>query len=362
MICFINRSTVDYDVRLQKYVQACIDTNTPYCVIAWDRTKNCSHKYPNEYQYQAYAPYGYGWKNLFPLIGWVLYLWWMLFKLRKQYKVIHACNLENCIMAYPFRLLGKKMVLDIYDSVDIKKEAYLAKRIDALILPSNQRLKQIGIGKEDVKRYLEIENVPVFHANVEIKDNVEFPRQIHLAYVGVLQRNIRGLENLLKMVMQDNRFVLDMAGTGGGLDDEIIEAAAKCPRLHYYGKVDYQKALQIMSNADFIIALYYLSAKVHKYASPNKYYESLYLSKPIVTSKNTLVGNNVEHNNTGYTISDDLDGLIQLFDDIANDSFKEEYYQKKDNCKKLWKQVYADYFEKRLKHSYIRLMTELSNQ
>ena len=32
MICFINRSTVDYDVRLHKYVQACKETkNTLFC-------------------------------------------------------------------------------------------------------------------------------------------------------------------------------------------------------------------------------------------------------------------------------------------------------------------------------------------
>ena len=127
MICFINRSTVDYDVRLQKYVQACLETNTQYCVISWDRVKNCTKVYPCEYQYKTYAPYGFVLKNLFPLIGWVVYLWWMLFKLRRQYMVIHACNLENCIMAYPFRLLGKKIVMDIYDSVDIKKESRLAK-------------------------------------------------------------------------------------------------------------------------------------------------------------------------------------------------------------------------------------------
>lgn len=362
MICFINRSTVDYDVRLQKYVQACLETNTQYCVISWNRVKNCTKVYPCEYQYKTYAPYGFGLKNLFPLIGWVVYLWWMLFKLRRQYMVIHACNLENCIMAYPFRLLGKKIVMDIYDSVDIKKESRLAKEIDALILPNNQRLNQIGIKKEEVKRYLEVENVPVFHTNIQIKEEANFSNQIHLAYVGVLQREIRGIENLIKMVQQDNRFILDIAGTGGGLDDQIIAAAADCPRIHYFGKVDYQTALQIMANADFIIALYYLSAKVHEYASPNKYYESLYLATPIITSRNTLVGNNVEKYNTGYTVRDSLDDLKRAFDNVDASSFKDDYSRKKENCRKLWELVYANYFDKQLKKNYIGLMRDISRQ
>lgn len=356
MICYINRSTVDYDVRLQKYVQACLETDTPYCVVAWDRTRNCSKVYPNEYQYKAYAPYGEGLKNVISLIGWVFYVWIMLVRKRKEYQIIHACNLENCILAYPFRLLGKRIVLDIYDSVNTKREAQIAKKIDALILPSNHRLKQVGITKDCVKHYLEVENVPIFHSNIYQKETVDFPQNIHLAYVGVLQRNIRGLENVLDIVFHDERFVLDIAGTGAAMDAEIKELADKCPRINYYGKVDYQQALQIMSEADFIVALYYLAAKVHEYASPNKYYESLYLGKPIITSKGTLVGNNVIQNDTGYVVSDTKEEFIHLFDSISTLDFRQGYMRKKDNCLRLWKHVYSSYFDKITKGEYIQLM------
>lgn len=356
MICYVNRSTVDYDVRLQKYVLACQEEHVPYCVIAWDRLKQCSKIYPNEYQYRAYAPYGYGWKNIIPLIGWMFFLWYHLIKLWGKYKVIHACNIENCISSYPMKLFGKKIVMDIYDTVNPKLEAKMTKKIDGLILPSDVRLQQVGITKEDCKNYLEVENVPKFNQIVKRKNSVDFPQRIHLAYVGVMNRNIRGIENLIKLVREDSRFYLEMAGTGDGMDGEIETAASECSRIKYYGKVDYTTALNIESDADFIVAMYYLCAKVHEYASPNKYYESLYLGKPVITSKGTLVGSNVEKHNTGYTIGDTFEDLKNLFNQIDKDEFLDNYQKKVANCSELWNLSYSDYFTRTLRGDYFIMM------
>ena len=356
MICYINRSTVDYDIRLQKYVQACLDTDTPYCVISWDRMHNCDKIYPNEMQFKMWAPYGAKMKNFLALVGWVFFVWYMLVKNWKKYKVIHACNIENAIIAKPFRVFGKKLVLDVYDSLNIKSEAKLSKRIEGLILPNDFRLNQIGIKKEDTRHYLEVENVPVFHSSVKRYRETDFSKEIRLAYVGVLRRNVRGLENLLSMVENDNRFVLDIAGVGDNFENEIEELARKCPRVHYFNKVGYDQALSIMINADFIVALYYLKAIVHKYASPNKFYESLYLGRPIITSKDTLVGNNVVKYNTGYVVDDTIEGLKSVFTDINKQEFIDKYYKKKENCLSKWKNDYLDYFERVTKGSYIEMM------
>lgn len=359
MICYINRSTVDYDIRLQKYVQACQETNTPYCVIGWDRIHNCSRVYPNEYQYRAFSPYGNGLKSLLPLIGWVFFVLFHLIKLRKQYSVIHACNIENYLVAYPAKWFGKKMVLDVYDSTESEIETKQAKRSDALILPSNHRLEQIKVQRKELNNYLEVENVPVFHKGIQKKLSPEFPNRIHLSYVGVMQRNIRGIENVLSLVKEDERFVLDIAGTGDGLDKEIEELAKNNNRINYHGKVDYQTALEIMSSSDFIVALYYLCETSHKYASPNKYYESLYLAKPVITTKGTLVGKTVEDYNTGYTIYDTKEALKELFSQVSTEAFKEDYKTKSQNCEERWLQVYSQYFDTVTKGEYIKMMKTL---
>lgn len=359
MICYINRSTVDYDIRLQKYVQACQETNTPYCVIGWDRLKNCFKVYPDEYQYKVYSPYGNGFKSLFPLIGWVLFVWLYLIKKRRRYKVIHACNIENYLIACPAKWFGKKLVLDIYDSAIPKIETRAAIKCDALILPNDNRLEQLKLSKKDVKHYLEVENVPMFHEGLFKNRIVEFPKTIHLSYVGVMQKEIRGIENILSMVNDDERFVIDIAGTGDGLDQIITEMAKKNNRIHYHGKVNYQTALSIMNSSDFIVALYYLDCVSHKYASPNKYYESLYLSKPVVTTKGTLIGNIVERYNTGYTVNDTKEALIQLFAMTKTCQFMSDYIIKCQNCTERWNSVYSSYFDSVTKKKYLDLMLSL---
>lgn len=359
MICFINRSTVDYDIRLQKYVQACLETDTPYYVLGWDRMKNCSKVFPNEYQYQAYSPYGNGLKSIIPLIGWVFYVLYHLVKLRKKYRVIHACNIDNYLVAYPAKWFGKKMVLDIYDSTESWIETSAAKKCDALILPSNHRLEQIRVKRGELRNYLEVENVPVFHESVTKKENPEFPEKIHLSYVGVMQRKIRGIENLLSLVNEDKRFFLDIAGTGDGLDKEIAEMAKSNDRIRYYGKVDYDTALNLMSNSDFIVALYYLNCPSHKYASPNKYYESLYLVKPVITTKGTLVGETVDEYNTGYTVNDTKEALVSLFENVDHPDFLNAYLRKSKNCGERWGNIYAQYFNNVTKGAYLQMMSSL---
>ena len=362
MICYINRTTVDYDIRLRKYVTACTETQTPYCVISWDRMHNCEKVYPNETQYHRTAPYGAKLKNFTALVGWVFFVWKMLVKKRNEYSVIHACNVENAAIAYPARLFGKKLVLDVYDSLNTGLEAKMSKKIEGLILPNDRRLNQIGIKKEDTNNYLEVENVPAFQTVVHSEHDPDFKKRIRLAYVGVMQREIRGIENLLQLVKEEERFELDIAGVGDGMEKDIEDAVAICSRIHYHHKVAYEKALQLMADADFIVAMYYLKAKVHEYASPNKYYESLYLGKPIVTTKGTLVGSNVETNDTGYAIGEGLDDLKDLFCDAGSSDFLTSYKNKSLNCIHLWNEKYKDYAEKVTGGGYIRMMKKIAEK
>ena len=358
MICFINRSTVDYDVRLHKYVQACKDTGTPYFVIGWDRLLNAKFVDEHEYQMKEYVPYAQG-KKMWPSIKWICFVWYYLIKNFSKYKVIHACNMENVLFALPFRLFGKKIVFDVYDSKIIILERKLAPKVDCLILPAEKRLEQIGVEKKCLKRFLEVENVPTFYVNLDYVEGLNRDK-IHLSYVGVFQKNIRGLENLINMVLKDDRFVLDIAGVGDDLDNMIQEASKKSERVHYYGKVQYTEALKIMNDSDFIVALYYPYMSNHVYAAPNKSYEALFLATPIITSKGTLVGDKVMITNTGYVVDDTLDGLRSMFDHVNSEDFKKEYDIKCQNCKPQWQEIYADYKTKTLEGEYLDMMKQIA--
>lgn len=358
MICYINRSTVDYDIRLNKYVQACKRTNIPYFVIGWDRLLNAKFKDENEYQLRVLCPYSQG-KKIIPLLKWLIFVWYHLIVNFNKYKVIHACNMENTLLVLPFKLLGKKIIFDVYDSQKVCIEKRLCKIVDTLILPSEKRLLQIGIQKSDVRRFLEVENVPTFNSGFEPQER-KLEDTIHLSYVGTFQKRIRGIENLIGLVISDSRFILDIAGTGDQLDMFIQDAANECDRIRYHGKVLYSDALRLMNDSDVIVALYYLCAPTHKFASPNKYYESLFLGKPIITSANTLVGERVKDNNTGYVVDDTMESLKAVFDDYLTKEFRISYREKSKNCKRIWEYEYANYRENVMEGEYINLLKEMS--
>ena len=234
----------------------------------------------------------------------------------------------------------------------------LASKVDCLILPAEKRLQQIGIDKGQLKRFIEVENVPTF--NVKLAPVVGLQRdKIYLSYVGVFQKQIRGIENVIKMVLDDERFILDIAGIGDDLENMIKESASKCKRIHYHGKVQYSQALEIMNNSDFIVALYYPYSSNHVYASPNKSYEALFLSTPIITSKETLVGDKVVQTDTGYDVDDTYHGLHSLFSNVETDDFKKDYNKKCANCRMLWNKIYANYKTTILEGKYLEMVKNL---
>lgn len=362
MICFIRRSTIDYDIRLRKYIEACAEGNVPYIAITWDRMKNCSTVYENEIQYKVSSPYGSRMMNLLTTPRWLLFLYYNMFKNWRKYKVIHACNLEVYIFVLPFKLLGKKLIFDVYDSVNTKIESLVCRWANILILPHEKRLMQIGVDETAIKKLFVVENVPRFTSKIEsCTKEINLPGSpITLAYVGVLEVRNRGIENLLEFVSKDKRFELQIAGVGANMEILVESYCKKCERIKYYGKVSYNHALNIMNNAHFIVALYYQSDPLHKYASPNKYYESLYLGKPLITSNNTLVGLQVVEGNTGYVVDDNLESLETLFDDVASESFIEGYKVKARNCMNLWKCKYLTYFDDVIINQYLNLVRSLS--
>lgn len=357
MICFINRSTVDFDIRLNKYVMACKQTRTPYFVIGWDRLLNASFKDENEYHFKVYSPYTKG-KKLIPLLRWLFFVWYYLIRNFNKYKVIHACNMENILFVLPFKLLGKKIIFDVYDTQKPVIERKIIPMIDVLILPHEKRIEPIGISKNKVKRLFVVENVPALDYQLkELKPRSD--NKIHLSYVGTFQTKYRGLEETLEMVKNDDRFIFDIAGTGEEMEPLVKQYAKECDRIIYHGKVLYSDALELMHNSDFMVALYYTNAPVHKYASPNKFHESLFLRRPIITSLNTLVGERVLEANSGYVVADTVEALLSVFDNYGSEEYMKEYNTKVENCKRLWDDIYKNYRTDYMEGEYIDLVRSM---
>lgn len=359
MICYIKRCTLESDPRMQKYVKACRDSQIEYFLLTWDRLCDTKTFDTNEYCFKKYAPFGNGLKNILGLIGWVIFVEFHLLIKLKKYRVIHASNFDSYILAYPFKIFGKKIIFDVYDSSSFKSERKKAANADLLILPHERRLEKMQLSPSEVKNLLIVENTPIFPEYADRKPLDKLPEKIRLSYVGSFEQNVRGLENLLNVVRNDDRFVLNIAGSGGGLESMVRDYDAKSERITYFGKVPYLKAIEIMRESDFIVAMYYLIAKAHKWACPNKICESLYLNVPVITSKGTLVGNDVESDNTGYVVEDNAESFSSLFDDYGSRRFLDAYNMKVRNCSMKWKNKYEHYYENNLLRGYISTVRSL---
>ena len=84
------------------------------------------------------------------------------------------------------------------------------------------------------------------------------------------------------------------------------------------------------------------------------------MGRPVITSKNTLVGNRVKESNTGYVVEDTLESLSSVFDGYGTNAYKADYEKKCANCSRLWERDYKYYKEERLEGDYINLLIELS--
>lgn len=220
------------------------------------------------------------------------------------------------------------MIFDIFDwfSDEVKTgKAYIDYPINLLeklavklanltIICEEERLKQINIKPS---KYIVVSNIPeIKQDNLPKETIVDTKYRLIMSYVGGLVKH-RGLVNLIEAVKRLPDVLLQVAGYGDkDIEKVIINASTNYKNIEYYGKVPYSKALKIMGQSDVIYAMYCKTNKNHIFAAPNKFYESILLGKPIITTKGTLVGDKVEKYGNGFVIDEDASSLMSTIESI----------------------------------------------
>lgn len=275
------------------------------------------------------AGYARGLMNFIPLLRWEVDLLVWLVRHRKEYDLIHACDFDTILPALAAKVLfGKKVIYDIFDFYAdhlratpewVKRlirvvDLWAIGRADALILVDDARREQIAGSRP--KRLEVIYNSPedvlplvpfsweesgdepsLGHFSVqEIGDD----RELRLAYVGLLQVE-RGLLDVLQALRRHPQWKLDLAGFGGD-EVQILQAAADLPNVTFYGRVSYEKAIELSAAADVLFALYDPTIPNHRYSSPNKVFEALMLGKPILVARHTNMDRIVDAAGAGLVV------------------------------------------------------------
>lgn len=322
------------DSRVLKYENFLKEENITYAIVGWDR-KGENLKREHTVYYKRRAGFQQGAKGIVNRVWWNFYLLRFLLREHRGYKVIHACDFDTVMPAIMMKLLGKKVIFDIFDwfSDEVRTgkfwidktintlEKFAVKRADLVILCEEGRLAQIQC---DPKRYIVIPNIPsqLFCEEKEergLNGTRESDAPIVVTYVGGLVKS-RGLAELVDCVGGDERFELEIAGFGDcGIEEYIKNAAQQYQNIHFHGKVSYDKAIALMEKANLLYAMYYKENPNHIFAAPNKFYESVCLGKPIITTVGTLVGNKVEKYKTGFVIGEGREALTEFLSGINRD-------------------------------------------
>ena len=364
MIIFI-RDNECFEPRVQNYLQYFEEHSIDYCVLAWNR--NGSAK-PNDkiVFFQREAEYGKRIANIPNKIAWMLFVMKEIWKRRKECDSIHACDIDAVLPAlFIGKMFRKFVVFDIFDWISsltgkgaVYKlveflQNYAYAHSDAVILCEEERKAQAKAQNNNV---LVLPNIPSGKTAFDeetwgIISNERKSYDITISYVGVFDRD-RGIENLLSCVSRNPRILLNIAGFGV-LDDLVQSYAHEHKNIHNWGRVEYAVGQTIMKNSDVMAAMYHLTSPLHKYAAPNKYYESLLLGVPMITTENTLVASKVEKYDTGFILDETEANLQEV---LNSTDLLEEIENKRCNCGKTWGAVYASYYENFMREKYLPLM------
>lgn len=375
MIAFLRANDLLTDPRAAKYLQFYKEQRINFFAIAWNRELKDNKLLPSGYIYfQKKAEYNQGKKAVLNRLKWNFFLLKQLFKERKKYDIIHACDFDTVMPALFMKLFGKKVIFDVFDAfsatikVDsyfimnaIKKlEGYCVDKADYLILCETQRKKQFPkMKRTDILIFPNIPEISVqdmaFVMSPEnaVSNNFENKQLPVISYVGGFYED-RFLPELLETASNSSKFNLIIAGFGDPKIEALCEEYGhKYANILYKGRVEYVDGLNIMNNSDIIFAMYCKSNPNHIYAAPNKFYEALMLGKPIITTAGTLVGDKVATAGTGFVIEESITGLNRIFDTADQDIQMKQYAE---NARRLWNTGYKNYVADFLNKKYIEII------
>jgi len=330
-VLFLRSNPVDPDPRVEKEAAALAEMGYEVKVLGWDRTGQSTRVVSAPFGVVERIPlrarFGAGLRNLPGLLRFQLALAAYLFRNRKAYDVIHACDFDTALTGYFLgRLLGKRVIYDVFDfyaemlrktpswlksmvrALDLKLMGW----VDAVILADESRVEQVRGAKP--KRLAFIYNVPDIPSLPPLPPD---PPPLRIAYVGLLQVE-RGILEVLKILEKHRDWELDLAGFGGD-EARILEIAKRLPNVRFHSRVPYERALELAANAHVLFATYDPAIPNHRYSSANKLFEAMALGKPIVVARGTGMDKLVHQEKIGFIVTyGNLDEIEKAFLEVAS--------------------------------------------
>lgn len=367
MVILIRCNDILSDPRAMKYVKYLQENNIEHYLIGWDRDgRNPKISHSVIWSKRAGFNVG-GLKAVKNRIGWMWFVYKQLKKIKPHNAILHGCDLDS---AFPatfynyFHVKRNKIIFDIFDWYSAtlynqKKyiltafkymEKFTVSKSDHIILCEPERIEQIPFEVPQSKLSV-LPNIPFFDNDSFLKNDPikRFSNELlTFSYVGGFTPD-RCLFELIS-IAEKGLINLSIAGFGNNeLENRLKIDMQEYPNIRYYGKVRYEDGLNISYNSDVMYAMYSIKNPNHVYAAPNKYYEAMFLGKPLFTTKGTIVEKKVKNLHIGYISGETEEEILATIKSIN----MTELRKMGETSKNLWLSTYKHFTLNYLKQKYL---------
>jgi hypothetical protein len=240
--------------------------------------------------------------SLLPLLQYLGRSAWLLTV--RRYASVHLINEPQLLLLWPFLWLQKRVVLDIFDSLFLRRNRpgnqWLAlKRLtyapaSRVLVTDENRLRLLPDYLQP--RAVVLPNYPRRLANLIPKEENQ---ELTILYYGWLGQH-RGTHTVTELLATGYPLRVLMAGW---LADSASEALTRHPRVQWLGTLPQAQALEIAAReADYILCVYAPVNQNNINASPNKIYDAIQTRTPVIINREIQVADFVREQRLGYVL------------------------------------------------------------
>ena len=252
--------------------------------------------------FQVKRVYGLGLKNFSSMFLFQVHIWRQLRKVNPE--VIYSCDLDTFITCLAWNLLHNKiLIFDQFDPIASRLknrillkflqelEFRIAKLSDIRIAANVER-----IFESDRRNWIELPN----NFPIDILPTNKLNSQNILFYGGSLFED-RGLEYAIDAVLLCPNWRLEIYGSGP--DFALLKGKSfDSPRIQVNKSIEHRDLLIRASTSSIYLAFYDPRISHNKLTASNKLFEAARLQIPILTSRETRLGEYVEKYGLGWAI------------------------------------------------------------
>jgi hypothetical protein len=278
-------------------------------------------------------------KSVTALIRYFAHACWLL--LRNRYHSIHVVNEPQLIALWPFLLLQRHVVVDVFDSLFLRKNlpgnqfAWLKQLVylpaDLLIVTDEKRW---ALSADSVKRKTRVlPNYPVAYTG-----SITAPQTppMYIMYFGWLSKQ-RGSGLLTSLLATGKPLKILMAGW---IADDETQRLTTHPEVSWLGTLSQQESLTIAATqSHYVLCVYAPVNANNRHASPNKVHDALQIEKPVLINAETAISEFVLRNRTGLVVPHfEVEDPEKLYQSLID--FLKTYHPNPDLKKRfVWEKV-----------------------